>query len=145
MKPDGSNLEILAEGQPVAWSADGKAVYYMHKGLLTRMELESRAMRSLPFPRLENGKLLGRMKGRDWFAFRLDDGHIGWYSFEAARPALEFLGQWSVPGFKMAGTEKLELKGFEWSNGNEVLLWYQGEETERFEVVRIFDPTHLSR
>jgi hypothetical protein len=43
----------------------------------------------------------------------------------------------------MAGTERLELKGFDWSRSNEVLLWYQGEETERFEVVRIFDPTAL--
>jgi hypothetical protein len=45
----------------------------------------------------------------------------------------------------MAGREKLELKGFNWSGSNEVLLWYQGEDTERFEVVRIFDPPSRSQ
>jgi hypothetical protein len=85
------------------------------------------------------------MKGRDWFAFRLGNGRIGWYDFEAGTPVPQFLGEWSVPGVKMAGREQLELKGFDWSRSNEVLLWYQGEETERFEVIRIFDPTALSR
>jgi len=145
MNPDGSALQILAEGKPAGWSADGKAVYYTHKGLLTRMELETRAARSVSLPPAEKRTPLGRMKGRDWFAFQLGNGRIGWYDFETAAPAPQFLGEWSVPGVKMAGREQLELKGFDWSGSNEVLLWYQGEESERFEVVRIFDPTVLSR
>ncbi len=44
----------------------------------------------------------------------------------------------------MNGAEEMTLKGFQWSNGSEVLLWYQGEETERFEVVRIADPATIT-
>ena len=45
----------------------------------------------------------------------------------------------------MNGAEEMTLKGFDWSNGSEVLLWYQGEKTERFEVVRITNPDTISR
>lgn len=143
MKPDGSDLQILAEGQPLCWSADGKAVYYTNKGLLMRMDVASRATQTVPVPALENRAALGRMAGRDWLAFRLDNGRIGWYHVGAGKPAPEFLGEWSVPAVKLAGAEQLTLKGFDWSRSNEVLLWYQGEHTERFEVVRIFDPTSI--
>jgi hypothetical protein len=145
MRTDGGNLQVLAEGRPCCWSADGKAVYYTHKGLLTRMDLATRATRAVALPAVEKRVPLGRMTGRDWFAFKVGNGRIGWYDVGTGAHAPAFLGQWSVPGAKMAGRERLELKGFNWSDSNEVLLWYKGEDTERFEVVRIFDPTSRSR
>jgi hypothetical protein len=143
MNVDGGNLEIVAEGRPLCWSADGKAVYYTSEAGLIRMDVESRVTQTVPLPALADRAALGRMAGRDWLAFQLDNGRIGWYNVGAGKPAPEFLGEWSVPGVKLAGTEQLTLKGFDWSRSNEVLLWYQGEHTERFEVVRIFDPTSI--
>jgi len=145
MNPDGSDLQILAEGRPCCWSADGKAVYYHHKGFLTRMDLETRTTRTVPLPSLQDRTPIGRMAGREWLAFRLNNGRIGWFNFGTATRAPEFIGEWSVPPVRMGGQEELALKGFDWSRSSEVLLWYQGEGTERFEVVRIFGPASLSR
>jgi WD40-like Beta Propeller Repeat len=146
MKPDGSDLQVLAEGRPCCWSADGKAVYYTQPEGLTRMDLATRKTITVPRPPLENGQLIGRMKGKPWFAFYGDDGRIGWYDFDQTTPlGPQFVGEWSVPAVKMNGAEEMTLKGFDWSDGSEVLLWYQGDETERFEVVRIADPASLSR
>ena len=145
MKPDGSDLQVLAEGRPCCWSADGKSVYYSQRGVLARMDLASRTTRTVLMPALDSKRIIGRMKGVEWFSFYHGEGKIGWYTFETATPGVDLIGEWSVPGAKMVGSEVLTLKGFDWSDGYEVLLWYQGEETERFEVVRIATPTTVSR
>lgn len=144
MDPDGRNLEILAGGRPCCWSADSKAVYYYHNDFLSRMDLETRTVRTVPLPLVDNKNPIGLMLGREWLAFKLDNGRIGWFNFETATPMPAFIGDWSVPSVRMRDREELVLKGFDWSHSDEVLLWYQGEETERFEVVRIYEPASFS-
>jgi hypothetical protein len=145
MKPDGSALQIVADGRPCCWSADGKAIYYENAGVLTRLDLATRS--SILRPSTDNlTPVMGRMKDREWFAYMLDNRHIGWFDFEKTtlgKPS--YIGEWSVPAVKMNGAEEMKLKGFQWSDGSEVLLWYQGDETERFEVVRIANPGSISR
>jgi hypothetical protein len=148
MKADGSDLQILAEGRPCCWSADGKSIYYTQGDGLNRMDIATRKTITVPRPVLQDVDLhlLGLMKGKPWFAFISDDGHIRWYDFDQTTPlGPQYIGDWSVPAVKMNGAEEMTLKGFDWSNGSEVLIWYQGEETERFEVVRIATPAALSR
>ena len=148
MKADGSDLQILAEGRPFGWSADGKSVYYSQGDSLVRMDLATRKTVTVPRPTSDTVDLhfLGLMKGKPWFAFIGDDGRIRWYDFDNVTPlGMKYIGDWSVPAVKMNGAEEMTLKGFDWSDGSEVLLWYQGQETERFEVVRIANPASLSR
>jgi Tol biopolymer transport system component len=135
MDADGSHLEMLAEGRACCWSADGKGVYYVAKGSVIRMDLETHTTRSFAPPSHEAIGPMGRMADREWLAFKLDSGLIGWYNVETGKPV--FLGVWAVPPAEMVGQEKLALKGFEWSRPGRVLLWYQGDDTERFEVVRL--------
>jgi Tol biopolymer transport system component len=149
MKVDGSELEILAGGPycfPHFWSADGQSIYYgsncgEQKGGLIKMNLKTRAaqvvQQELP------GRIFGRMPERDWVAFQLEEGPIAWYNIQSGSPV--FVGLWSVPPVKLVGEEKFELKGFDWSRSGAVLLWYEGELNELFEVVRFLDGPNISR
>lgn len=142
MDAKGGHLEILAEGRPCCWSGDGKSVYYIEKGNLIRMDLETHTTQTLAPPQEGIGPV-GRMADREWLAFKLDDGRIGWYNVETGKPI--FRGLSAVPPAETVGQEKLDLKGFDWSRSGKVLLWYQGDYTERFEVVRFTDASSISQ
>ncbi len=139
MDPDGSHLEIVSQGIPLFWSSDARAVYYTQDDIVKRFDLSTRqsltitGLRERILGKLPDGEIFGIDNGKD---VSLDS-----VQNESATPLM----RWNLPRVKFTDredkntgvrtTDQLTLTSFQWSKSGRILLVYEGEATERFEVV----------
>ncbi len=130
MNPDGSELQILAPGTPLFWSADSQAVYYSQAGSVNKLFLnatQSQAISGL------DGAILGKVPDKEWLV--VDTGRsINVVSVQTGSAAL--VATWNVARVKLVTGEPAILRGVQWSKSGRVLLVYEGDTMERLEVAQ---------
>ena len=139
---DGSHLEVIDQGKPLFWSNDSQVVYYSQADKVKRFNLHTKESQTIAG--LE-GKILGKWPGRDdreMFGVE-SDGDVSLVAVQNASAAT--MTKWNIPTAKFATTQdqrigvrnidQLAITSFQWSKPGRVLLIYEGEAMERFEVL----------
>jgi len=136
---NGENLEIIGDGIPLYWSNDGESLYYVKDNNLTRYLLK---LKEKQINARVNGRILGKLIDADVFV--MDDGNrIATARIEdalnsnAATP-LDISRVRSSSRQKARDTEELALTSVQFSATGRSLRIYEGEMSERYEIV---DPT----
>lgn len=129
MNADGSQLQVLTPGTPLFWSSDGQSFYYSQANAVKAFSLATKTSATISGL---NGRVLGRLPDKEWFG--VDDGQsVSLVSVQDS--SATFVATWNIPRVKTVGSDQLVLNSFQWTKSGRVLLLYQGERTERFEVV----------
>jgi len=132
-----SRVKILAQGRPLAWNADGSALYYSDGEKLMSLDLESRKSYDTQI----QGRVIGKLADT---TFVIDDlEEIKFVSLRHGKPVwrksnIPRLVQFGVPQFGQEA-HQMTLQSLQSSNNGLVLLIYQEDsgEQERLELVRL--------
>lgn len=147
MNPDGSGLKVLAQGEPLFWGADSQSFYYAGQSTdIKKFDLTSRASevtQGLPAGVLDpysfgptQPLVLGKLPDKDWFVVVDPDTHkVSLMSVQHG--AATFQTSWNVPLFETTPQGPVSLVSVQWAPIGRVLLIYQGDKVERFEVAQL--------
>jgi hypothetical protein len=131
-----SQVQIVEQGCPVGWSADGASFFYTHEDELIRFDPGTNQRETL----LVKGNLLGELPESDTFVVddgtnimfaSLRKGKLTWQ--ESTIPRLLHISE-SEPG---PLSEELTLQSVQGSKRRLMLLVYRGDSRERLELVRL--------
>lgn len=133
---NGENLEIIGEGVPLYWSNDGEALYYTKDNSLTRYLLKSKEKQ---INTRVSVRILGKLIDADGFVVddgnRIATGRIeDAFSSNAATP-LDIPRVRSSSRQKVKDAEELALTSIQFSVSGRSLRIYEGQMTERYEIV----------
>jgi hypothetical protein len=134
MAADGSGLSVLAQGKPLGWSGDGQGIYHSHGGAVEKYDLATRSSGVIAGL---SPDILGRVAGKDWFAVNTA-GNLALFSVEGS--AAYSRGSLDVPLAQATPREQLDLTSIQWTVSGRVLLLYEGETTERLQVILLNGP-----
>ena len=138
LNSDGSDLKVLARGQPLFWSTDGRAVYFSFNDQLFSLQLSSGS--STEVQPLNGATILGKnpqtdtlvlMRSNSVDLMTIENGVVLEESTTSI-PAQQSFGQ---PTAINNQETLMSLQSIQWSNTGRIVLVYANDSDERVELL----------
>lgn len=143
MNTDGSGLKVVAQGEPLFWGSDSQSVFYDPQARGTpiqKLDLASdtsEGIQGLPQGLIDPDgvmpSILGKLPDKEWFVLAAPKTHnVSLVSVQHG--AATFQTSLDIPLSKATAKGPVSLVSVQWAPIGKVLLIYQGDKVERFEV-----------
>lgn len=150
MSVDGSGLKVVAQGDSLFWGADSQSVYYdpaaqdAPQARLQKLDLATgttESIQGLIANRVDNlqriaPSILGKLPDKDWFVVAAPKTY-NVSLMSAQHGAATFQSSWDIPLSEPTPQGLISLVSIQWAPIGKVLLIYQGDKVERFEVAQL--------